>query len=1022
MMKIEFKEYQYQLDAVKAVVDCFEGQPFLSGVQYRVDPGMVEKGQTTIQQESADDGFRNAPLMLTNQEILHNIQNVQRAQNLKVSDKLESTPQARVNLDVEMETGTGKTYVYIRTIFEMNRLYGWNKFIIMVPSIAIREGIYKSFQMTKTHFLEKYQKQARFFIYNSNQLNEVESFSTDAGINVMIMNIQAFNSTGKDNRRIYEVLDSFQSRRPIDVIKANNPILILDEPQKMEGKRTLESLKEFDAFAIIRYSATHKTENNLVHRLDAVDAYNQKLVKRISVRGITVNGHGGTHEYLFLEGIDISAKTPPIARISMEVKNGSGIKRVLKKVSKGDNLYDLSGQMEQYKIGYLITDIEAKEHSAHKVIFENGIELYVGEAVGDVSEDDMRRIQIHQTIRAHFEKEKALFKRNIKALSLFFIDEVVKYRDYDQEDTKGQYARMFEEEYKAIRDVIVDELPLTEADDAYREYLMKTTAEAVHKGYFSIDKNKRLVDPKATGKDKTSGEASDYDLILKDKERLLSLEEPTRFIFSHSALREGWDNPNVFTLCTLKHSDNTISRRQEIGRGLRISVNKFGERQDDPATVHDINILDVIANESYEDFAGNLQKEMLEELKSRPRKASSEFFKDKEIEDESGNKTVITADMAHDIMFYLTANGYINKDRTVSENYQEARKNQDLAPIDGELSGKEEAIAKLVDLILDANATKNMLENGHKASKNKIHQHNLDRKEFQALWSKINQKAIYHVSLNTEELVKNSIVALNKKLRVRKLEYVIQKGMQNKKIADSDVMRGSLIQAGKKDREAYQHEISSSVKYDLLGKVSGDTYLTRATIAKILSNIEVPVFSQFKDNPEDFITQATKLINEQKARVIINQVTYDPINDHYETDLFTDAQVRIHHDSAIGPLEKHVLEYAVTDSKVERAFLTELENNDEVVVYAKLPNGFKIPTPVGDYNPDWAISFKEGNVKHIYFVAETKGTTSTMEIRGVEDAKIECARRFFNSINPNDESISYGVVSNYQDMLDILRK
>lgn len=1022
-MKIQFKKYQYQLDAVQAVVDCFKGQPFLSGVQYRVDPGVTAEGQTaTIQQNSADDGFRNAPLMLTDQEILDNIQKIQRAQNLKVSDKLISTPQARVNLDVEMETGTGKTYVYIRTIFEMNRLYGWNKFIIVVPSIAIREGIYKSFQMTKAHFMEEYQKQARFFIYNSSQLNEVESFSTDTGINVMIMNIQAFNSSGKDNRRIYEVLDSFQSRRPIDVIKANNPILILDEPQKIEGKRTLESLKEFDAFAIIRYSATHQTENNLVHRLDAIDAYNQKLVKRISVRGITVNGFGGTHAYLFLEGVDISKKSPPIARISMEVKLAAGsISRTIRKVGKGDNLYDLSNEMEQYKEGYLVTDIEAQDGSSQKVIFENGVELYIGEAVGDVSEDDMRRIQIRETIRAHFEKEKGLFKRGIKALSLFFIDEVIKYRDYNEEDTKGQYARIFEEEYKKIRDELISELAFIEEDDAYHAYLEKTKVEDVHKGYFSIDKTKknygRQIDPSG----KESSNASDYDLILKDKERLLSFEEPTRFIFSHSALREGWDNPNVFTLCTLKHSDNTILRRQEIGRGLRISVNKYGERQDDPNTVHDINILDVIANESYEDFARNLQNEMLEELKSRPRKASPEFFKDKEIQDNAGNKMLITTDIANDIMFYLTMNGYINQDRTISETYQNARKANDLAPLQGALAGNEEAVAKLVDMILDANVTQKMLENGNKSQTNKVNQHNLERKEFQSLWRKINQKAIYHVSLNTEELVKNSIEVLNQKLRVRKLEYVIQKGMQNKEVSDSDIARKSIIQAGKIEREAYQHEISSSVRYDLLGKVAANTYLTRETIAKVLSSIEKPVFSQFKENPEDFITQASKLINEQKARVIINQVTYDPINDHYETDLFTDAQVRLNNESANGPLLKHVLEYAVTDSKVERAFLTELENNDEVIVYAKLPNGFKIPTPVGDYNPDWAISFKEGSVKHIYFVAETKGTTSAMEIRGIEDAKIECARRFFNSINPNDESISYGVVSNYQEMLDILR-
>lgn len=1017
-MKIQFKKYHYQLDAVDAVVSCFEGQPYQSGVQYRVDPGVAKHGESqTIQQEvnTADDGFRNAEIKLTDAELLENIQKNQRKQHLTVSKKLEKTPQARINLDVEMETGTGKTYVYIRTIFELNRRYGWNKFIIMVPSIAIREGIYKSFQMTTEHFMQDYHKKARFFIYDSSQLNEVETFSTDGGINVMIINIQAFNSTSNANRRIYEELDSFQSRKPIDVIKANRPILILDEPQKMEGKRTLEALKQFDAMAIFRYSATHKTTHNLIHRLDAVDAYNQKLVKRISVRGITIDGMGGTHAYLYLEGIDLS-KSAPVGRLSLEVKRKSGaIVREIRKIEKGDNLYTVSGEMEQYRDRYVVTNIDA---NAQTVEFENGVVLEVGTATGDVSEEDMRRIQIRETIRAHFEKEATLFGRGIKALSLFFIDEVAKYRDYDEEDTKGLYARMFEEEYQALRDEYLSQLPLSEAEEAYHEYLKKHAIDTVHKGYFSIDKNNRLVDPK--GK-KESNDASDYDLILKDKERLLSFAEPTRFIFSHSALREGWDNPNVFTLCTLKHSDNTISRRQEIGRGLRISVNKEGIRQDDPATVHDINVLDVIANESYEEFAKNLQKEILDELKNRPRKASTDYFKGKVLSDEAGNEQIITSAIADDLMVYLSANHYLEKDRTISDTYRDARDAGTLAPMPDSVAGKEQAVIELVDQILDAKLGDRMIENGNRARQNRIKQHNLERKEFQELWKRINKKAIYQVELDTPELIKHSIQAMNDALRVRKLEYVIQRGMQNVEITESDLERKSLIQSGKIQRQAYTNEFPSTVQYDLLGKVAVDTYLTRQTVAQILTQIEPLVFGQFKENPEDFIAQAVKLINEQKARIIINQVTYDVINDRYETDLFTDAQVRINHDSANGPLEKHVLEYAVTDSTIEKNFIKELENNEEVVVYAKLPNGFKIPTPVGNYNPDWAITFKEGSVKHIYFVAETKGTTSTMEIRAVEKAKIECAQKFFDTINSNDESISYGVVSSYADMLRILK-
>lgn len=1023
MMKIQFKEYQYQLDAVNAVVKCFEGQPYQSGLQYRVDPGMVKKGQTTIQQESADDGFRNAPVMINEAEFLENIRSVQRKQNLTISTELAKTDQSPINLGIEMETGTGKTYVYIRTIFELNKKYGWNKFIIMVPSVAIREGIKKSFEMTQEHFLKDYHKRASFFIYSSDSagLAEVENFSSNNDIRVMIINYQAFSARNRlrkndrVNRRIYEELDSFQSRKPIDVIKVNNPILILDEPQKMEGPATSDAIKEFNALAILRYSATHsdKTKQNMIHRLDAVDAYNQKLVKRISVRGITVNGFGGTNSYLYLEGIDVS-KNAPVARISLEIKQKSGaIVRMIRKISKGDNLYSLSGEMAQYQDRYVVTEIDANEHS---VSFENGAVIHAGEALGDPSDDDLRYIQIRETIRAHFEKEATLYHRGIKALSLFFIDEVVKYRDYDEEDTKGEYARIFEKEYQTIRDEYLSHLPLSEAEEAYHDYLKQSKVEEVHKGYFSIDRQNRQVNPKGRNE---STDASDYDLILKDKERLLSFKEPTRFIFSHSALREGWDNPNVFTLCTLKHSDNTISRRQEIGRGLRISVDQEGLRQDGE-DVHDINILDVIADISYQKFADELQKEILTEL-NRPRKASVKYFENKQVKDREGNESILTTADANAIYRYLIKNDYVNEDDTISNEYREAKSAGTLIELPEALQDKATSIYLLIDAIFDEKALKIIL-NGNDPKTNKIQKHNLERQEFQELWKRINQKAIYQVSLNTDELITNSISAINDKLRVRRLEYIIQRGMQNKEISDADLERKSLIQAGKKERESFKHHVSSSIPYDLLGEVAERTCLTRATIAKILSKIDPTIFKQFSENPEDFITQAGRLINEQKARVIINQVTYDPINDHYKTDLFTDAQVRLYQESANGPLDKHVLEYAVTDSKIEKAFIQELENNEDVIVYAKLPNGFKIPTPVGNYNPDWAITFREGSVKHIYFVAETKGTTSTMEIRGVEEAKIECARKFFQSINKDDSGIAYDVVSDYQGMLDILRQ
>ena len=446
-----------------------------------------------------------------------------------------------------------------------------------MPSIAIREGVYKSLQITAEHFTESYGKKARFFIYNSKRLHELEGYSSDAGINVMVINIQAFNAKGADNRRIYDELDDFQSRRPIDVIASNRPILILDEPQKMEGKATMEALPKFKPLMILRYSATHKTQYNKVHRLDALDAYNQKLVKKIAVRGIQMRGLAGTNAYLYFEGIDISKKAP-VARIEVEVRLKSGeIKRQVRRLGFRDDLFVVSGELEQYR-GFTVSQID---YNLDMVEFTNGVVLKAGEATGDVSERDIRRIQIRDSIMAHLDREKQLFAQGIKVLSLFFIDEVAKYRDYDQADGKGEYARIFEEEYELLKAECLSELAID--NETYRQHLAGINAGSTHNGYFSIDrKTNRLKDPKVRAHAVDSDDVDAYDLILKDKGRLLSFGEPIRFIFSHSALREGWDNPNVFVMCMLKHSDNTISRRQEVGRGLRLSINQHGDRMDPP--------------------------------------------------------------------------------------------------------------------------------------------------------------------------------------------------------------------------------------------------------------------------------------------------------------------------------------------------------------------------------------------------------------------------------------------------------
>ena len=1021
-MKLKFKVQPFQTSAVESVVDCFAGQLNSSGISYRIDPGinreMLARRPLLAGLTVEHAGFKNAEVQMTDQQLLENIQAVQRRQNLPVSEHLvfDKLCSCKVNLDVEMETGTGKTYCYIKTIFEMNKLYGWCKFIVVVPSIAIREGVFKSFQITAEHFTESYGKKARFFIYNSKQLHNLESFSSDSGVNVMIINIQAFNATGKDNRRIYEELDNFQSRKPIDVISSNRPILILDEPQKMEGEKTLKSLAAFKPLMILRYSATHRTTHNKIHRLDALDAYNQKLVKKIAVSGVSVKGLAGTTAYLYLESIETS-KRAVVARIEIEVNQSGGIKRIVRRLEKGKDLFVESNELEQYR-GFVISEIDARNDT---VEFTNGHELRAGDLTGDVTELAMRRIQIREAIRAHFEKERRLFNKDIKVLSLFFIDEVKKYRDYEQIDERGQYARIFEEEYDQLKKEYLSELPLENI--AYRKHLESINVDRTHDGYFAIDKKtKRLTDPgyKMRGEDAgLSDDVDAYDLILKNKERLLSFEEPVRFIFSHSALREGWDNPNVFVMCMLKHSDNMISRRQEVGRGLRLAVNQQGDRMDNPATVHDINVLTVVASESYKDFVANLQLEISESLSERPRKADEAYFTGKVILTESGSLEITTG-MAKQIYKYLLKNDYTDDADQVAEAYHAAKASGSLAPLPPELTPHAEEIFKLIDSVFNESQLPDVGD--ERKSKTNPLNANFDKKEFKELWSRINHKAIYSVDFDSSELISNSIHALDKELRVTPLTYTVQSGIQRDQISDSQLKSGSGFQLEDTTTKSHNASIHSMVKYDLVGKIAENTKLTRKTISEILGGIQSAVFIQFKQNPEHFIAEATRLINEQKATIIIERLSYDEIAQTHDIDIFTAGQSKQDFTKVSQKLEKHIYDYVVTDSKVEREFVGELDTSSEVVVYAKLPRGFVIPTPVGDYNPDWAISFKEGRVKHIYFVAETKGSMSTMQLRHIEDKKIDCARKFFQAINNGikGEQVKYDVVDSYGKLMEIV--
>jgi type III restriction enzyme len=1018
-MRLKFKNQAYQAAAVQAVVDCFEGQPPAASeaITYRIDPGKAKKG---VEDLFSEHGFKNADFTLNDKQLLDNVQQVQRSQNLPLASTLVKTKVARINLDVEMETGTGKTYCYIKSIFELNRRYGWSKFIIVVPSIAIREGVAKSLEITAEHFLETYQKKARFFIYNSKQLHHLESFSSDAGINVMVINVQAFAASGADNRRIYEVLDDFQSRRPIDVISANRPILILDEPQKMEGAKTLKSLEEFKALMVLRYSATHKTTHNKIHRLDALDAYNQKLVKKIAVRGIAVKGLAGTAGYLYLQSIEISSKKPPEARVEFEQKlAGGNIKRIVKKLSKGDNLYDLSNQLDQYRDGFVVSDINANTDT---LSFTNGLELTVGDATGDVTEAALRRIQIREAIKAHFDKEQALFQQGVKVLTLYFIDEVAKYRDYTSADEKGDYARIFEEEYNQYLNEVLD---LDETP--YIKYLKGIPAEKTHSGYFSIDKKtKRLADPAVAARGENAGLSDDvdaYDLILKDKERLLSFAEPVRFIFSHSALREGWDNPNVFVICALKHSDNTVSRRQEVGRGLRLSVNQHGDRMDHPAIVHDVNVLTVVASESYKDFVAALQKDISDSLSARPKVADEEFFTGKVLKTAAGD-VAVTPQLAKQIYKYLLKNDYTDDADRITGTYHDAKKAETLAELPPELKPYATQVYQLIDSVFSASQLPDISDD-RRPKKNPLNA-NFDKQEFKALWSRINRKAAYSVAFDSDELVQKAVTVVNDKdagLRVTPLQYTIQHGEQAEAVTYDGIKEGSAFKLKATETETNRQSVHSAVKYDLIGKLAEGTQLTRRTVADILKGLNAAVFAQFKTNPESFIAEATRLINEQKATVIIEHLAYDPVEDKFDLDIFTAGLTKQDFSKAGDKLNHHIYDYLLTDSNIERQFVKELDTSSDVVVYAKLPRGFLIPTPVGDYNPDWAISFKEGSVKHVYFVAETKGSMSSMELREIEKTKIKCARKFFDEINQRfaPEAVKYDVVDSFGKLMELVK-
>jgi len=1042
-MKLQFKEQDFQVKAVKAVVDVFAGQPKKTNkftlerskeLMRKAKQAALGTGTLAFENEVLEDiGYRNSSIKVADSQLEKNIRSIQQQNDIKEIAAIEKPRGIDIglNLTIEMETGTGKTYTYIRTMYELHKNYGWSKFMVIVPSIAIREGVFKSFEVTQDHFQELYGHKINPFIYNSKRPQDIESFASDSRISVMIINTQAFAAKGKDARRIFQELDQFGSRKPIEIISQTNPIIIIDEPQSVEGAATMQSMQDFKPLFTLRYSATHKNEYNKVYRLDALDAYNRKLVKKIQVKGISLKGSTGTSGYLYLEHISLSTTKPPYAVVEFEQRSKAGaVKKVRQKLSEGASLFELSGNMPAYK-NQVITEINGY---LNKIVVA-GKDIYPGDIFNHEDEKSFRRVQIRECILSHLQKEKELFSKGIKVLSLFFIDSVDKYRIYDDagEEVLGEYAAIFEEEYNKVRSEFLDLFKeeyndyLHKADpanihkgympDDYGGYLSRDEAADVHQGYFSIDKKNKLIDPSVKRGTEDSDDISAYDLIMKDKERLLSFEEPTRFIFSHSALKEGWDNPNVFQICALKNAESgsLTRRRQEVGRGMRLCVNKTGHRLDFDMVgeqVQEINKLTIIASESYESFAKGLQKEIAATLKDRPQKAEVEFFVGRMFTNEKGEQHRITETEAKQLNKLLYKNDLIDEADKVTPEGKELIA-LDAMPVPDTLLPFKTEVTQLLKSVYTGESFKPVDERQTIVLRTNA---NFKKKEFQALWDKINFKSIYEVQFDTPKLIEQSRTLINAQLHIADRVYEVRTGVLTEG-TQAEMKQGSLFQEDRAEYSKLKTNRYTDTVYDIVGEIETKTNLTRRTIVDILKAIKAEKFLLLQKNPEEFITKCAKLISEAMAGLVINNIVYHKTEERHDAKtIFTNDKNALRNTEL---LKKHIYDFLTTDSSIEQQFVAAMETAVEIVVYAKLPRSFSIPTPVGNFSPDWAIVFDKDKVRHIYFVVETKGSTSDQDLREIEKLKIHCASEHFAAIS--GQEVTFGRANNYETLMEIVQ-
>ncbi len=991
-MKLHFEpDLDFQLQAIEAVCDLFRGQEinrteFTLTRQWKPMPDSA--GQVGLGIVENELGIGNR-LSLTDAKILENLKDIQLSNGLPPSDSLYSG-----DFTVEMETGTGKTYVYLRTIFELNKRYGFTKFVIVVPSVAIKEGVYKTLQITSDHFKSLYSGAPfDYFLYDSAKLGQVRNFATSPLIQIMVVTVGAINK--KDINNLYKDSEKTGGEAPIDLIRATRPILIVDEPQSVDGGlegRGKQALGRMNPLCTLRYSATHVDEHHMVYRLDAVDAYERKLVKQIEVASATIEAG---HNKPYIRLISVNNRRGVIsAKVELSVERAGIVRYQEVNVQDGEDLEQATNRAiyRDHRIG----EIRVEKGNEFMELRVPGDEqfLRLGETWGDVDNLAVQREMIRRTIQEHLDKEKRLRPQGIKVLSLFFIDAVDRYRRYNDEGNavKGEYALIFEKEYRRLAKHL-DYKNMFEGVD------IDLAVEDVHNGYFSIDKKGGWTDTAENNQTNRDNAERAYNLIMKDKEKLLSLETPLKFIFSHSALREGWDNPNVFQICALREVHTERERRQTIGRGLRLCVNQEGER------LHgfEINTLTVVARESYEEFAENLQHEIESDTGIRFGIVEKHEFAAIPIVDENGQKTALGRENSEDLWEHLKSIGYIDASGRIQDSLRAALR-EDTLKVPDEFTEQSPEITAILRKLAGRLEIKNADERRIVRPRQVV----LRNSEFKELWSRIKHKTIYRVAFDNEDLIEKCTQALQD-INIPKTR--LQWRMANLAIGQSGVEAAEETGTATVVLDEADIELP-----DLLTELQNRTQLTRRSIHRILCESES--LEDFKRNPQQFIELAANLINQSKRRALVDGIKYQRLgNEHYYAqELFETEELTGYMKNMIDA-KKSVYERVIYESDIEKSFAEQLERNEAVRVYAKLPGWFRVPTPLGSYNPDWAVLIQKDGQERLYFVVETKASTFEGDLRGKEIAKMKCGQKHFAALAIGENPAQYKIETTLGDLL-----